>query len=150
MKDAPRIKNSEPVCKSAFTTWAQAAKQRVAVAQHPPPVRFLEEDPNLRRRQGFLGPSGQALEPRGDTPWQRPDLGPQTLACQGELRPCSSCPAAHCWPLFMLASPAPPPAPRQPAQRRGLLLTSWVLGDAALALRGLKKERAPTAAWTTQ
>ncbi|OBS63760.1 hypothetical protein A6R68_07700 [Neotoma lepida] len=99
MKDAPRIKNSEPVCEGAFATWAQAAKLRVAVAQRPPPVRSLEEDPKPRRRQGVLGPCGQALEPRGDTPWQRPDLGPQALACEGKLRPCPSCGPAHRRPL---------------------------------------------------
>lgn len=80
MKDVPGIKNSTCFCLCALATWVQAAQLRVAVAQLPLPVRSLEEDPTLRRRQGALGPSGQALEPRGDTPWQRPDLGPLALA----------------------------------------------------------------------
>lgn len=79
-KDVPGIKNSTCFCLSALATWVQAAQLRVPVAQLPPPVRSVEEDPTPRRRQGALGPSGQAVEPRGDTPWQRPDLGPLILA----------------------------------------------------------------------
>lgn len=69
----------------------QAAQLRVAVAQLPPPVRSLEEDPILRRRQGALGPSGQALEPRGDTPGRGPTLAQWLWLSKGN---CDPAPAA--------------------------------------------------------